>query len=108
MALDIGAAGIDRPDRVRDLAAEQLVISVAGAERHIGLALRQIEVAIAGDELDAKRRMFGVEAVDERRHAVDDRLRASHPDDTRHIMRDIAHTPLQLLDCGFDVLGIGA
>jgi hypothetical protein len=51
--------------------------------------------------------MLGVEAIDESRHAVDDRLRAGHPDDAGRIMRGIAHMPLQPLDRRLHMLGIG-
>src|SRR5215470_14402155 len=106
VALDITAAGIDRPDRVRDLAADQFIIGVAGAERDIRLALRQIEIAVSADELDAKLRMLGVEAVDERGHPINDRLRTGHPNDACGIMRGIANMPLQFLDRSLDMLRV--
>ena len=108
MALDIGAAGIDRPNRVGDLAAHQFVVGVARTERHIRFALRQIEVAIAGHELDAKPRMTDMEAIDQRRfrHAVDDGFRARYPDHAGEFARGILDPKFEIADRGLDALGV--
>ena len=52
VALDVLAARVDRPERVADLAPDQrFVVGVARAQRDVGLAFREVEILVAGDEL---------------------------------------------------------
>lgn len=58
MPFDILAAAIDGPDRVGDLASDQVVrIRVAGAQGDIGLASGQVDRLVAQHELDLQIRM---------------------------------------------------
>jgi hypothetical protein len=108
MAVDIGAAGIDRPNRVRNLAANEFVVGIARPEGHIHFALGQIEIAIAGHELDPKPWMTGMKAIDQRRfgHAVNDRLRACHPDHPGQFTGGILDPQLQIADGSLNALGV--
>ena len=63
--LDIATAGINRPERVGDLAADQFVVGIAGAEGDVDLSFRQIEIAVAGDDLDAQMRVAGMKPFDQ-------------------------------------------
>ena len=86
-ALDVLAAGVHGPDRIADLAPDQrVVVGVARAQRHVRVALGQVEVLVAHHELDTQSGVAGVEALDQRRlrDAVDDRLGAG---DTDHAHR---------------------
>src|SRR3954467_862987 len=88
VTFDIAVAGIDGPERIRDLAADQFIVGIAGAESDVHLSLRQIEIAVAGDEFDAQMRMAGMKPLDQARlrHADDDRLRTGHADRALHVL----------------------
>jgi len=84
LPLGITAARVDRPQRIADLAADQrTVIGVAGPERDVGLAAREIEVAIAHHELDMQARIAVVKSLDQAGggQAHDDRLGTGHAHD---------------------------
>ena len=86
--LDVLPARVDGPDRIRDLAPDELVVvGVAGAQRDVRLALGEVEILVAHDELDPDPGVAGVEAVEQRglRDAVDQGLGAGHADDADHL-----------------------
>ena len=109
VAVDVGLARVDRPQRVRDLAAdEDVVIGVAGAERDIGIAAREVDVLVAHDELDAQLGVARVEAVEQRRlhDAVDDGLGAGHADEAGLAALDGGLALLEGKRCALDLFGI--
>jgi hypothetical protein len=62
---DIGAAGVDRPRRVGELAAdERAVLAFPGAQRNVGFALRQVEILVGDEEIDAQGRIARVKHVE--------------------------------------------
>ena len=66
VAFDVALARVHRPDRVADLAPDQIaVVGVARAQRHVGVALHQVEVAVAHHELDPQARVARLEAFDQ-------------------------------------------
>ncbi len=110
VAVDVGLACVDRPQRVRDLAAdENVVIGVAGAERDIGIAAREIDVLVAHDELDAQFGMARVEAVEQFRlhDAVDDGFRAGHADKAGLAALDGGLALLEGERGALDLFGVG-
>jgi hypothetical protein len=64
VALDVGPAGVDGPDRVADLPPDEfVVVGIAGAEGHVGLTLSQIDDLVAHNELHLQGRMQGTKAI---------------------------------------------
>jgi hypothetical protein len=82
VAFHVGAARIDRPRRIRDLASREiLIIRLAEPDCNIGLALGEIEKPVADDEFDTQARIPLVKFVDERcsLEAVREDRSAGHP-----------------------------
>ena len=109
VAFDIAVAGIDRPDRIRDLRPTSS--SSVSPERKATSAspFDKIEIAVAGDEFDAQPGMAGHES---RRSAP---ISSSGTRSARGRSRgsrrcrscvDIGDSPFEILHRGLDALGI--
>ena len=110
MVLDIALAGVDGPDRVRDLAAHQIgIVRVARTQGDVGLAAGEIEVAVAHGELDPHPRIALVEPLEQWRGGEpgDDRLGAGEPDRAFEAGVEPVDPPLQGNDRVLDRLCIG-
>ena len=68
MTLDIGAARVNGPWRIADLALDQgIILGSAGTDGDVGLAFRQVEDPIADHEFHAQTRVACVERIDQPR-----------------------------------------
>jgi hypothetical protein len=69
MPSDIGAAGVERPWRVGQLAAdEDAVPAFTGPESDVGLALGEVEIVVRDQQIDAHRRIARVKHVEQPRN----------------------------------------
>ncbi|HCX34707.1 MAG TPA: hypothetical protein DHV08_14920 [Rhodocyclaceae bacterium] len=110
MAFNVLVAGIDRPKRVRDLAAHQdAVVGIARAQRNIRFALGQIDVLVAEHELDLQAGVFGVEPVQSARlgQPKGDGLGACQADDPDMGAAQIAQRLFKTRRRGGNAFGMG-
>lgn len=64
MLRDVGLAGVDRPDRIRNLPPDQnFIIRVARAQRNVCFAFGQVDIAVAENELNLQVGVASVEAL---------------------------------------------
>ena len=69
----IGTAGIDRPGRISDLAADEgFVLGLAEADRDVGLPFGQIKNPVADYQLDPQTRIACMKGIDEWRPSETD------------------------------------
>src|SRR5271154_2392472 len=68
MTLDTGAARVNRPWRIPNLALDQgIILGSARADGDVDLALRQVEDPVADHEFDAQTRVACLERIDQLR-----------------------------------------
>ena len=69
---EAGGTAVERPGDAGDTSADQLVRwAFGGADRHVGVALRQVERLVADDHVEPNVRAWLAEASEHRRQQVD-------------------------------------
>ncbi len=110
VTLEVAAAAIKRPGHIGNLASHQrLLVRDAGAYRHIGFALGDIEEVVAHDEFDPQAGMTAVKGLKQRRlhQSVADELRAGHPNRAGRRFVGGNQIALERADRFFDLFGPG-
>ena len=109
VALDILVAGVDRPERIRDLTAHQyVVVGIARPQRHIRLALGQVDILVAEHELDLEAGIPGLEPVQNSGlcQAEGDRFGTCQTDDADKGTAQISQRQFEVLRRGRHAFGM--